>query len=114
MARQTGNQLAEQGQTRRAEFAAMIRSLRGTIRRQADQTRGQLAELAADLRHGGEVFAGRPVRQAGFPQSLNERYDLGRMRGNALRGVPWRGRYRGTPRRAFPTVQRCSLRIPAR
>ncbi len=59
MARQTGSRLAEQGKTRRAEFTAMMHDLRGAIRREADQTRGQLAELVADLRHGGDVFAGR-------------------------------------------------------
>jgi DNA anti-recombination protein RmuC len=65
MARQNGGRLAEQGNTRRAEFAAMIQGLRGTIRRQAEQTRGQLAELAADLRHGGEVFSGRAAAKRG-------------------------------------------------
>jgi uncharacterized protein YukE len=59
MARQTGSRLAEQGQARRAEFAAMMQDMRGTIRQQADRTRGQLAELAGDLHHGGDVFAGR-------------------------------------------------------
>ncbi len=66
MACQTGGRLAEQGRTRRAEFAAMIQGLRGTIRQQAEQTRGQLVELAADLRHGGEVFGGRPSARRGF------------------------------------------------
>jgi hypothetical protein len=65
MARQTGGRLAEQGQARRAEFAAMMQGLRGTIREHAEQTRGQLFELAADLRHGGEVFGGRPSAKRG-------------------------------------------------
>ena len=59
-AHQTGDWLAEQGSTRRAEFAAMMQDLRGTIRRQAGQTQTQLAELTADLRRGGEIFGGRP------------------------------------------------------
>jgi hypothetical protein len=37
----------------------MITDLRGTIRQQAEQTRGQLANLAADLRQGGAVFGKR-------------------------------------------------------
>ena len=66
MARQTTDQLAEQGKSRRAEFTAMITDLRGTIKQQADQTRGQLADLSADLRQGGAVFANRqPVRNRG-------------------------------------------------
>ncbi len=56
MARKTGQQLAEQGENRRAEFTAMITELRSTIGQQAAQTRGELADLAADLRHGGAVF----------------------------------------------------------
>ena len=60
MARQTTNQLTEQGQSRRTEFAAMITDLRGKIKQQAEQTRGQLAELSADLRQGGAVF-GQPA-----------------------------------------------------
>ena len=65
MARQNGDQLAQQGKNRRAEFTEMLGNLRGEIRRQADETRGQLAELAADLRQGGEVFGRRqsPRRQ---------------------------------------------------
>jgi hypothetical protein len=66
LARQSGDRLAEQGAARRAEFAAMMQGLRGTIRRQAEQTRGQLAELSADLRHGGEIFGGRPSAKRGF------------------------------------------------
>jgi hypothetical protein len=65
MARQTGTRLAEQGKNRRAEFAAMIDDLRGKIKAQAERTRGQLGELAADLRQGGGVF-GR--RQQGQPR----------------------------------------------
>ena len=61
MARQTGNQVAEQEANRRAEFAAMITDLRGKIKEQAEQTRGQLADLAADLRHGGEAFRRRQL-----------------------------------------------------
>jgi hypothetical protein len=34
----------------------MITELRGKIGQQAAQTRGQLADLAADLRHAGAVF----------------------------------------------------------
>jgi len=56
LARQTADQVTEQGRIRRAEFAAMIADLRGKIREQAEQTRGQLAELAGDLRHGGKAF----------------------------------------------------------
>ena len=64
MARQTTDQLAEQGQSRRAEFTAMITDLRGTIQQQAEQTRGQLADLAADLHQGGAVFGNRqPARK---------------------------------------------------
>ena len=64
MARQTENQLAQNGRTRRAEFAAMIGQLRGKIRQQAHETRSQLAELAGDLRHGGETFGRRqPARR---------------------------------------------------
>jgi DNA anti-recombination protein RmuC len=59
MARQTGSQLAEQGRSRRAEFAAMIGELRGTIHQQAQETRKRLAELTDDLRQGGEVFGRR-------------------------------------------------------
>ena len=59
MARQTGDQLAQQGENRRAEFAAMINQLRSTIGRQAAETRGALADLAADLRQGGAVFSRR-------------------------------------------------------
>ena len=44
---------------RRAEFTAMITDLREQVRRQAGQTRGQFAELSADLRRGGEVFGVR-------------------------------------------------------
>jgi hypothetical protein len=66
MARQTGNQLNEQGTKRRAEFTAMIKDLRNTINEQAKHTRGQLAELAADLRQGGVVFGRRqPAGQRG-------------------------------------------------
>ena len=57
LARQTGAQLMEQGETRRTEFTAMITDLRGKIKDQAMQTRQQLADLAADLRQGGAVFA---------------------------------------------------------
>jgi methyl-accepting chemotaxis protein len=64
MARQTADQLTEQGRSRRTEFAAMITDLRGKIKRQAEQTRGQLAELSADLREGGTVFGNRqPARK---------------------------------------------------
>jgi hypothetical protein len=64
MARQTTDQLAEQGQGRRAEFTALITGLRGSIRQQAEQTRGRLAELSADLRQGGAVFGNRqPARK---------------------------------------------------
>jgi hypothetical protein len=59
MARQTADQLSEQGRSRRAEFKAMITDLRGTIKQQAEQTRGQLAELTADLRQGGAIFGHR-------------------------------------------------------
>ena len=59
MARQTTDQLAEQGKNRRAEFTAMITDLRGTIKLQAEQTRGQLADLSADLRQGGAAFGNR-------------------------------------------------------
>ena len=37
----------------------MITELRGTIGQQAAETRGQLADLAADLRQGGAVFSRR-------------------------------------------------------
>ena len=64
MARQTTDQLAEQGRNRRTEFTAMIADLRGTIKQQAEQTREQLAELSADLRQGGAVFGNRqPARK---------------------------------------------------
>jgi ElaB/YqjD/DUF883 family membrane-anchored ribosome-binding protein len=59
MARQTGDQIQEQATQRRAEFATMIGQLRSTIRRQADETRTQLAELSADLHQGGATFASR-------------------------------------------------------
>ncbi len=59
MARQTGNQLLEHGRRRHADFTAMITELRGKIGQQAAQTRGQLADLAADLRHAGAVFSRR-------------------------------------------------------
>jgi hypothetical protein len=63
-ARQTADQIGEQGRARRAEFAAMITDLRGKIKEQAQQTRGQLAELSGDLRQGGAVFAHRqPARK---------------------------------------------------
>ena len=66
MAQQTGSQLREQGQARRAECAAMLKDLRSTIKEQADHTRGQLADLAADLRQGGAAFGRRrPARQSG-------------------------------------------------
>jgi DNA anti-recombination protein RmuC len=69
MARQTGDQLAEQGRSRRADFTAMITELRRKIGQQAAETRGQLADLAADLRQGGAIFAaaggnGRLLRRA--------------------------------------------------
>ncbi len=57
MARQTGQQLVEQGRTRRAEFTTMIGDLRRKIGQQAAETRGQLADLAADLRQGGAIFS---------------------------------------------------------
>ena len=64
MARQTTDQLTEQGHNRRAEFKAMITDLRGAIKQQAEQTRGQLADLTADLRQGGAVFGNRqPARK---------------------------------------------------
>ena len=64
MARQTADQLTEQGRSRRTEFAAMITDLRGKIKQQAEQTRGQLAALTADLRQGGAVFGNRqPARK---------------------------------------------------
>ena len=64
MARQTTDQLTEQGQSRRAEFKAMITDLRGTIKQQAEQTRAQLAGLTTDLRQGGAVFGNRqPARK---------------------------------------------------
>jgi len=56
LARQTGEQLASHRSTRRAQFTAMLEGLRGDIREQAAATRQQLAEVAADLRRGGEVF----------------------------------------------------------
>jgi F0F1-type ATP synthase membrane subunit b/b' len=56
LARHSEKHLAEQAGARRSEFTAMMENLRGTIREQARQTRSQLAELAADLRHGGQVF----------------------------------------------------------
>jgi hypothetical protein len=56
LARQTGEQLALQRGTRRAEFTAMLQGLRGKIQAQAAETRQHLAEVAADLRHAGEVF----------------------------------------------------------
>jgi hypothetical protein len=59
LARQSRSRLTEQGATRRTEFAAMLKDLRGKIQEQARQTRGQLADLAADLRHGGEVLRQR-------------------------------------------------------
>ena len=59
LARQTTDQLTQQGQSRRAEFTAMITDLRGAIKAQAEQTRGSLAELAADLGRGGAVFGNR-------------------------------------------------------
>jgi DNA anti-recombination protein RmuC len=64
LAQQTGSRLAEEGRTRRAEFAAMMGGLRDKLRQQATQTRQQLAELAADLHHGGEAFGrAKPARQ---------------------------------------------------
>jgi Ser/Thr protein kinase RdoA (MazF antagonist) len=64
LSRQTVSQIAEQSRTRRAAFAAMMGGLRETIQQQATQTRQQLAELAADLHHGGEVFGrAKPARQ---------------------------------------------------
>jgi DNA anti-recombination protein RmuC len=64
MARQTNDQVAEQGKTRRAEFTAMITGLRGTLQQQAEQTRGQLADLSADLRQAGAIFGQRqPARK---------------------------------------------------
>lgn len=59
MARQTGNLLAEQGRNRQTQFTAMLKDLRGAVKAGADQTRTQLAELAADLHHGGESFKAR-------------------------------------------------------
>lgn len=58
-ARQTGDRLAEQGACRRAEFAAMMDDLRTKVRQQAQQTRSQLADMAADLHRGGETFRHR-------------------------------------------------------
>jgi DNA anti-recombination protein RmuC len=64
MARQTNDQLTEQGQNRRAEFKVMITDLRGTIKQQAEQTHEQLAALTADLHQGGAAFGNRqPARQ---------------------------------------------------
>jgi len=59
MALQTGCHLAEQSRTRHAEFTSLMTDLRGQLKQQADATRGQLAELSADLRRGGEVFGRR-------------------------------------------------------
>jgi hypothetical protein len=64
LARQTGEQLALQRSNRQAEFTAMLQGLRGKVREQAAQTRQQLAEVAADLRRGGELFGRlKPARQ---------------------------------------------------
>ncbi|MGA2616722.1 MAG: hypothetical protein ABSF26_03875 [Thermoguttaceae bacterium] len=63
MARQTTSRLTAEGSQRRTEFTAMIDDLRGKINQQAEQTRGQLAGLAADLHQGGAVFSRRqPLR----------------------------------------------------
>jgi hypothetical protein len=70
LARQSGSRLAEQGAIRRTEFAAMLKDLRGKIQEQARQVRGQLAELAADLRQGGQVFH---QRQGGLRRSPRTR-----------------------------------------
>jgi len=56
MARQTGEQLVEQGRNRLAQFAAMMTDLRCKLNEQANQTRSQLAALAADLHQGREIF----------------------------------------------------------
>jgi hypothetical protein len=51
-----------QRRTRRAEFTAMLQGLRGKLQAQAAQTRQHLTEVAADLRHAGDVFGrGRPA-----------------------------------------------------
>ncbi len=66
LARQTRSRLAAQRTTRQAEFAAMLKNLRGKVQEQAAATRQQLAEVAADLRRGGEVFGRvKPARQRG-------------------------------------------------
>ncbi len=36
----------------------MIRDLRAFVKRQAEETRGELAALAGDLKAGGATFAG--------------------------------------------------------
>lgn len=56
LARRTGEQLSETGKARRAEFATTIRDLRAFVKRQAEETRGELAALAADLKAGGATF----------------------------------------------------------
>jgi phage host-nuclease inhibitor protein Gam len=50
MARQTADQLTEQGNSRRAEFTATMTDVRGKIKEQAEQTRGQLAEQGKSRR----------------------------------------------------------------
>ena len=59
MARQTGEQITEQAKQRHAEFTTLITDLRSKLKQQAAQTRGELDELAADLRRGGEIFGRR-------------------------------------------------------
>lgn len=55
-ASQNGRQLAAGAQRRRQEFKAMMTDIRGTIQRQARDTRDRLAAMAADLRAGGATF----------------------------------------------------------
>ena len=59
MAEQTGSLLADHGRNRQTQFAAMIKDLRHAVKAGADQTRDQLADLAADLSRGGDAFRGR-------------------------------------------------------
>ena len=73
MARQTGEQLAEQGRNRRAQFAAMMTDLRSKLNAEANQTRSQLAELAADLHQGGQIFRTSAGRKPAFSRATGSR-----------------------------------------
>jgi hypothetical protein len=55
-ARQTASELAQQADTRRAEFTAFMAGLRCHLESLCDETHSQLRGLSDDLRRAGAMF----------------------------------------------------------